>query len=449
MRVVCITDRHMQSATSPARVIHFISSPFVRFARMEAAGGIVLLGCTLVALVWANSPWKDSYVQILTTKVSIGFGKFLLTQNRHHWINDGLMSLFFFLVGLEIKREILVGELSSLRRAALPIVAAVGGIIVPALCYFFLARGGDSGKGWAIPISTDIAFALGVLTVLGARVPIALKVFVTALAIVDDILAVIVIAVLYTSEINHLSLMIGLACISLSLIANMLGIRKPAIYAIIGISAWWGVFNSGVHATIAGILLAFTIPARTGLDKPQFLEQGRVLLDQLQVASPNSSDEHAIIHTLQEKLVQADSPLHRIEHGLQPWISFLVVPLFALANAGVNVSAYFAPAIKHPVSLGIALGLVIGKPVGIWLCSVLAVKSRLALPLAGVSSQQMLGCGCLCGIGFTMSLFVAGLAFGEGELLAISKIAILCASFVSAVLGSVLLSSKSAVNEAQ
>ena len=434
----------MQTVTAPARALQFIRSPFVRFARLEAAGGIVLLACTVLALLWANSPWKHSYEQFLTTQVSIGFGRFFLTENRHHWINDGLMSLFFFLVGLEIKREVLVGELSSFRRAALPIVAAVGGVIFPALIYFVFTKGSEVGKGWAIPISTDIAFALGVLTILGSRVPVVLKVFVTALAIVDDILAVIVIAVFYTEQINHLSLMIGLACISISFVANVAGVRKPIIYAAIGILAWCAVLNSGVHATIAGILLAFTIPARTVLDKEQFLEQGRSLLNELEMASPNSPGEHAIIHTLEEKLVQADSPLHRIEHRLQPWISFLVVPLFAFANAGVNVSAYIAAAIRHPVSLGIGLGLVIGKPVGVWLCSVLAVKSGVALPLENVSSRQILGGGCLCGIGFTMSLFVAGLAFGDGDSLAISKIAILCASFASAALGSILLVGKPA-----
>lgn len=438
----------MQTATAPARALQFIASPFVRFARLEAAGGTVLLSCTVIALLWANSPWKHSYEEFLATQVSIGVGRAFLAENLQHWINDGLMSLFFFLVGLEIKREVLVGELSSFRRAALPIVAAIGGVIFPALIYLIFAKGSGFGKGWAIPISTDIAFALGVLTILGSRVPVSLKIFVTALAIVDDILAVIVIALFYTVQIKHLSLMIGVACITLSLAANAAGVRKPVIYAAIGIVAWCAVFNSGVHATLAGILLAFTIPARTVIDKEQFLEQGRGLLNELGLASPNSPDEHAILQTLEEKMEQAEAPLQRIEHQLQPWISFFVVPLFAFANAGVNVSAYIAAAFRHPVSLGIGLGLLIGKPVGVWLCSVLAVKSRMALPLEDVSSRQILGCGCLCGIGFTMSLFVADLAFGEGDSLAISKIAILGASFASAVLGSTLLAGKRADEKA-
>ena len=429
-------DPFMHSGTAPGRIIRLISSPFVRFARMEAAGGVVLLCCTLLALGWANSPWKHGYEQLLTTQVSIGIGHLQITETRHHWINDGLMSLFFFLVGLEIKREILVGELSSARGAALPIMGALGGMIVPALLYALTARGQGVERGWAIPMSTDIAFVLCLLALLGRRVPLALTVFVTALAIVDDIFAVIVIAIFYTNEINHLSLIMGFTWIGVSFAMNMLGVRKRWVYAVIGILSWVSVLHSGVHATIAGILLAFTIPSDTELNKPEFVEQARSLLDDLETASSNSYKEHVIIHSLEKAVVQAESPLHRIEKRLQPWITFLIVPLFALANAGVNVSAYMGGALRHPVTLGIVLGLAIGKPVGIWLFSVLAVQTRIALPLSEVSWQQMFGCGCLCGIGFTMSLFVAELAFGEGKLLAMAKIATLIASFISAVLGS-------------
>jgi NhaA family Na+:H+ antiporter len=439
----------MQTAVAPVRPIQFISSPFVRFAEMEAAGGVVLLACTVLALVWANSPWRHGYEQLLTTKVSIGIGKLVITETRLHWINDGLMSLFFFLVGLEIKREILVGELSSLRRAALPVVAALGGMIVPASLYLLAVRGHGVEKGWAIAISTDMAFALGILASLGARVPISLKVFVTALAIFDDIVAVIIIAVFYTNEINRLSLLAGVGCIGLSFLANVLGVRKPLAYAVMGIFAWCAVLDSGVHATLAGILLAFTIPSDTALDKMQFLKQSRSLIQDLEAAEPNGFEEHAIIHTLQSKLLEAESPLHRIEQRLQPWVSFFVIPMFALANAGVNVSAYAAVALRHPVSLGVALGFILGKPVGIWLFSVLAVRTGIALPLENVSSRQILGCGSLCGIGFTMALFVAELAFGEGDSLAVSKLAILGASFVSATLGSVLLAHATKPHQAQ
>jgi len=419
--------------------IEVITSPFVRFASMEAAGGIVLLSTTVLALVWANSPWEHIYHEVFERPFSIGFGKFILTENWHEWINDGLMSLFFFLVGLEIKREILVGELSTLRRAVYPFVAALGGMAAPALIYLAITHGRGTSQGWAIPISTDIAFTLGALTFLGKRVPLSLKVFVTALAIVDDILAVIVIAVFYTSEINFVSLLLGLVCISFAFIANILGVRKPAVYAVTGILAWCCVLSSGVHATIAGILLAFTIPARTSLNKSEFLRQSRSLLNELEETEPNSPEEHSIIHTLERKVELVESPLHRIEHALQPWIGFLIMPLFALANAGVNVLNFGASALHHPVCLGVILGLVIGKPVGISLFSYAAVKTHLVARPPQVSWRQIFGAGCLCGIGFTMSLFVAGLAFEFGDLLEVSKIGILAASLLSAILGCLIL----------
>jgi NhaA family Na+:H+ antiporter len=428
----------MQTGTPPTP-IKVITSPFVRFAQMEAASGIVLLSATVLALFWANSPWQHSYHEIFGRPFTIGFGKFVLTENWHEWINDGLMSLFFFLVGLEIKREVLVGELSSFRRAVFPFVAAIGGMLFPALIYIAIAKGADVRRGWAIPISTDIAFTLGLLTFLGNRVPISLKIFVTALAIVDDIFAVIVIAVFFTSHINLTSLILGLVCITSAFIANILGIRNPVIYAVIGIIAWCCVLNSGVHATIAGILLAFTIPARTFLNKSQFLQQSRSLLNKLEQAGENSFEEHSIIHTLEQKLGLVESPLHRIEHALQPWIGFLVMPLFALANAGVNVLGAGPAAMRHSMSLSIVLGLAIGKPVGISLFSYMAVKANLVSPLAHVSWRQILGAGCLCGIGFTMSLFVAGLAFEFGEIREISKIAILSASLISAMAGCAIL----------
>ena len=430
---------HEVAHSVPASPIQVITSPFVRFARMGAAGGIVLLASTIAALIWSNSPWQHSYHALLETKLTIGFGSFVVSENRHHWINDGLMSLFFFLVGLEIKREFLIGELSSLRRAAFPFIAALGGLIVPAIIYISLAGGAQFSRGWAIPISTDIAFTLGLLTFLGSRVPASLRIFVTALAIVDDIFAVAIIAIFYTSEIEYVSLAIGLGGVVLSLIANFLGIRKPVVYAVIGIVVWWAVLNSGVHATIAGILLAFTIPARTFLKKSEFLEQSRWLLGRLEAAPDHSFEEHSILHTLEQKAEQADSPLHRIEHGLQPWISFLVMPLFALANAGVDVTDNLTGALKHPVSFGILFGLFAGKPIGIWLSSFLAAKTGFVTPPANVSWNQMFGAAWLCGIGFTMSLFVAGLAFDDDALLSISKIAILGASVAAAVGGCIVL----------
>ena len=433
----------MHTPTTPATPIQLITSPFVRFAKMEAAGGIILLASAVVALIWANSPWQHSYHHLLEAQVSVGLGKFVVTENRHEWINDGLMSLFFFLVGLEIKRELLVGELSSLRKAAFPFSAALGGMIFPALIYLAVTRGQNIRQGWAIPIATDIAFALGVLAFFGSRVPIALKVFVTALAIVDDMFAVIVIAIFYTSELNYVSLLIGMACIAACWGANRLGIRGPLVYIVMGVIAWFAVLNSGVHATVAGILLAFTIPSRTLLDRSVFVRNGRSLLDQLEDSTPNSADEHSILSTLEQNVELVESPLQRIEHVLQPWVSFLIMPLFAFANAGVDVSDNLSAAVRHPLSIGVALGLIIGKPLGVCVFGQLAIRTKLALPLENVSWRQMLGAACLCGIGFTMSLFVATLAFQEEALLEFSKIAILFASLISGACGGLLIATSS------
>jgi Na+:H+ antiporter, NhaA family len=422
--------------------IDVIASPFVRFARMEAAGGILLLVSTFAALVWANSRWEHSYHAIWTTQLDIGFGRFFLSETRHEWINDGLMSAFFFLVGLEIKREVLIGELSSLKQAAFPLIAAIGGTIVPALIYVTFNRGDVAHKGWGIPMATDIAFALGVLALLGDRVPVSLKIFVTALAIVDDIIAVLVIALFYTEQIHFVSLAMALGGIALSFGANLLGVRKPAIYAFLGICVWSAVLQSGVHATVAGVVFAFTIPARTYIDRAHFLKRGRGLLDRFEAAPPNSFEEHAAIHTLEAQCELVESPLHRIEHRLQPWVGFLVMPLFAFSNAGVHIFGNLEAAAKNSVSLGVALGLFVGKPIGISLFAWLATKAKLATQPAGVSWGQIFGASWLCGIGFTMSLFIATLAFGEGNLLDTAKIGTLAGSVAAAICGSWFLSGK-------
>src|SRR3984885_11437846 len=293
--------------------IDIITSPFTRFARMEAAGGILLLVATAAALIWANSPWEHSYHEIWFTQATITLGPVSLSESRHEWVNDGLMSIFFFLVGLEIKRELLIGELSSFRQAAFPFMAAIGGSIVPAMIYFALNKGGAGANGWGIPMATDIAFALGVLALLGSRIPVALKVFVAALAIVDDIFGVVVIALFYTQHISLIALGMAFVGVAVSFGANWLGIRNPAVYALIGVGVWAAVLNSGVHATIAGILLAFTIPARSSIDKAEFLRQSRWLLDQFEQHDPNSSQAHHAIHSLEQKCEMIESPLHRIQ----------------------------------------------------------------------------------------------------------------------------------------
>ena len=435
-----MTSERKQPTSTGVVPIELLTSFFVRFAKLEAAGGILLLVSTIVALVWGNSPWSQTYHELWNAQVSIGFGRFSLSETRLEWINDGLMSIFFFLVGLEIKREVLIGELSSVRQAAFPFVAALGGTIVPALIYVLVTHGNsDAQKGWGIPMATDIAFALGVLSLLGRRVPVSLKIFVAALAIVDDIIAVLVIALFYTDKIAVFSLVVALAGVALCFGANLLGVRKPMFYTAIGIFVWWAVLKSGVHATVAGVLLSFTIPVRTYVDRDLFLERGRRVLDQFEGASPNSAEALAAVRTLEEQCELVQSPLHRIEHNLHPWVSFLVMPLFAFANAGVGILGNILPAIRHPASMGVALGLLIGKPLGIWMFAWLSVKTRLAKLPSELSWGNIFGAGSLCGIGFTMALFIATLAFGEGALLDMSKIGILGASLLAGICGSGLL----------
>ena len=266
--------------------IEILISPFTRFAKLEAAGGILLLIATVIALVWANSPWEESYHGIWHTTFTVGIGNHVLSWSRHIWVNDGLMAIFFFLVGLEIKREVLIGELSSLRQAAFPFMAALGGSIVPALLYLALNHSDIHARGWGIPMATDIAFALGVLALLGNRVPTSLKVFVAALAIVDDIFGVLVIALFYTAHISYVSLLLGLLGVGVSFLANWAGVRQPAVYAFIGVFVWFAVLQSGVHATIAGVLLAFSIPVKSSIDKESFLSRCRRLLDRFEHGRP-------------------------------------------------------------------------------------------------------------------------------------------------------------------
>src|SRR5271155_3528695 len=401
-----------ETESSPGRIlpIDAITSPFVRFARMEAAGGILLLASTIAALVWANSRWEAGYHALWDTQLVIGFGRVFLSESRHEWINDGLMSIFFFLVGLEIKREVLIGELSSLRQAAFPFIAALGGSIVPALLYLALNHSDIHARGWGIPMATDIAFALGVLALLGSKVPPSLKVFVAALAIVDDIFGVLVIALFYTAHISYVSLGLGLLGVGVSFLANWAGIRQPAVYAFIGVFVWFAVLQSGVHATIAGVLLAFSIPVKSTIDKSSFVSRCRRVLDRFEKADPNSTEAHAVIHTLASQCEKVDTPLHRIEHSLQPWVSFLIMPVFAFANAGVHILGQIEASIQNPVTVGIFLGLIFGKPLGIMGASWLAAKTGLASLPAGVQWKQIFGASWLCGIGFTMSLFIAGLA---------------------------------------
>ncbi len=424
------------------RPIDVVLKPLATFGQHKLAGAGLLMAATAVAIAWANSPWSHHYHALLHAEIGVHVGEVELAKSLHHWVNDGLMAVFFFLVGLEIKRELLVGELSSLRKATLPAVAAVGGMVVPALLYTMVAGGGEAASGWGVPMATDIAFALGVLALLGDRVPLGLRVFLTALAIVDDIGAVLVIAVFYTSDIAIVGLVGGAICLALSIGLNLSGVRNPVAYLLLGIAAWLGFLESGVHATIAALLMAFTIPARTRIDGEKFVARMRLLLLRLDEAgvprdtAMNTPKQQGIFERMNVAIDHASSPLQRIEHGLAGPVTFFVLPLFALANAGVSLHGIDlgATLASRPV-LGIVLGLFAGKTIGIFVSACLAVKLRIADLPSQVTWPQIAGVSTLGGIGFTMALFVATLAFESDAMVDAAKIAILTASVLSAVVG--------------
>jgi len=409
---------------------------FQRFTRLQAAGGILLLISTLVALFWANSPWAYSYFELWETNLSITLGSFSLSEHLLEWVNSGLMVVFFFVVGLEIKREISIGELASPRRAALPIAAAVGGMLLPAAIYTAFNAGTESASGWAIPMATDIAFTLGVLTLLGHRVPLSLRVFFTALAIADDLGAVLVIALFYSHGIHLAALAAGGLILLVLVSLNLAGVRRPLPYVLLGIGLWLAFLESGVHPTIAGVLLAFTIPAHTRARPQAFLAQCVAVLGGIDAATgrsvaPQSEEidisdrQQAAAHTLEAIAERMQTPAQRLEHSVTPWATFLILPLFALANAGVSLSGNIGQALTSPVGVGIIAGLVLGKPLGITLFSWLAIRVGLAEMPARVAWPQLLSATFLAGIGFTMSLFIAGSAFASPQLLSTAKIGIL------------------------
>ncbi|MBI4906189.1 MAG: Na+/H+ antiporter NhaA [Acidobacteria bacterium] len=442
MSSVVNSKRIAPTATPILRLVR----PFQEFAGRETSGGILLLACTIAALVWANSPWAHIYTSLWHTPLNVGIGDLQMSRELHFWVNDALMAVFFFVVGLEIKRELLVGELASARQAALPIIAALGGVVVPALLYSTLNAGGAGARGWGIPMATDIAFAIGVMALLGNRVPIGLKVFLTALAIVDDIGAVLVIAVFYTADLAWGAAALAGFCLLLALTASRLGVRHPLPYAVIGAVLWISILQSGVHATIAGVLLAFTIPSRMAIDQRQFLQHGRALLDHFQRASEtepfhilNDVEQQTAVEALEDACEKVQPPLHRLESGLHPWVTFVIMPLFALANAGVSLTGELGRIAAQPITLGVILGLVFGKPIGVTLASWLAVRLRVATLPEQVSWKHIHGAAWLAGIGFTMSLFMTGLAFTDEAQLTAAKLGILISSICAGGVGSVIL----------
>jgi NhaA family Na+:H+ antiporter len=384
--------------------------PLQDFLQLESAGGLILMAATLLALVVGNSPLAGRYTALLDLPLAVSAGTFKIAKPMLLWINDGLMAVFFFLIGLELKREMLEGHLSSPRRASLPAFAAAGGMLLPALIYIAFNRGDPVAmKGWAIPTATDIAFALGVLSLLGRRVPVALKAFLLSVAIFDDLGAIIVIAVFYTAELSALSLGVAGGLILVLVALNRLGVMRPAAYILVGIPLWVAVLKSGVHATLAGVVLAMSIPLRAS-------------------SRPGRTPE-------------AEPPLRRLEHSLHPWVAFGVLPVFAFANAGVPLAGLAPADLVHPVPLGIAAGLLFGKLAGVLSFSWLATRVGLASLPDGADWKQLIGIALLCGIGFTMSLFIASLAFEQdgSSFRGLERLGILVGSLVSGVAGYLVL----------
>lgn len=427
--------------------IEKLTYPIHEFLHQQASGGILLIIATVIALAWANSPFAESYYHMWHTYIKIDIGGVGLNYSLHHWINDGLMVIFFFVVGLEIKRELLVGELSTAKKAALPIAAALGGMIFPAIIYSVFNLGSESASGWGIPMATDIAFVVGILALLGNRVPLALKIFILALAIVDDLGAVLVIAIFYTSNISVTSLFIAGGLIILLIAMNRMGVRSLLMYTLVGVALWLAFLKSGVHATVAGVLLAFTIPVSSRINTMKFKKETETLIKDFDNAGEHgedvltNSERLSIIDKIENNCEKILTPLQRFEHGLHPWVSFFIMPVFALANAGVTIGSGLSSALTHPVSIGIILGLFLGKQIGIFGFSYLAVKLKLASEPEGVSWKKIYAASVLAGIGFTMSLFIANLAFNSPELLNISKVGILTGSLLSGIVGFIILKS--------
>lgn len=421
-------------------------NPFQEFMHNEASGGIVLLVMTILSIVLSNSGVAAGFHAIWESSITILFNEKSLEFTLIHFINDGLMVLFFFVVGLEIKREIIIGELSGLKKALLPVVGAAGGMIVPAIIYLLFNSSGTGSAGWAIPVATDIAFVVGILVMLKSKIPTSLRVFLTALAIVDDIGAVIVIAIFYTASISYTALGFAIIIIALLMLINKLKIKRLTPYIILGIALWIAFLFSGIHATIAGVILAFTIPARSKLDKVSFLQSTKGILSELNAYTESKDrgqveqDNLSVIQAIEKNCENALTPLQRFEINLHPWITFLIIPVFALANAGVTIQGSFSDLLFNPVGIGIVLGLFVGKQVGVFGFTYASVKLRIADRPEGSSNVQIYGAAVLAGIGFTMSLFIANLSFaGKPELMDEARIGILVASIISGITGFILL----------
>jgi NhaA family Na+:H+ antiporter len=422
----------------------YLVLPVKHFIEKQTSVGLLLIFSAILAMVVANSPLAEYYHTFWKQYIYVGFNDFVIKKNVLHWINDGLMSMFFFLIGLELKKEIMHGELSSIKGALLPIGAGIGGMLFPALIFLYFNSGTPAIDGWGIPMATDIAFALGLLYLLGDRVPLSLKVFLTAIAIIDDLGAVLIIAFFYTSEISTFNLGMGAVFMSILLTANYIGIRNTLFYTVVGIGGlWMAIMLSGVHATIAAVLAAFAIPTSRRIDTPLFLRKVKLLSFQIRkqqkLAEINNEDTSEKVTNTMEKFAslteEATPPLQRLEHALHSFVSFVVLPIFAFANAGVTIDSQSFAFIQSPLALGIIFGLLIGKFVGIVFFTRIMVWLKLCKLPKGVNWKHVYGVGFLAAIGFTMSLFITELAYVEEDMLIQAKIGILTASLIAGLIG--------------
>ncbi len=418
-------------------------TPFQKFVKIESFSGILLMLATLLALVWANSPFASSYSDLWQYEIGFSSESFSLNKPLILWINDGLMAIFFFLIGLEIKRELLIGELNSIKKAAFPLFAAIGGLGIPVLVFFIFNSNPEASNGWAIPMATDIAFSLAILTLLGKRAPLSLKIFLTAFAIVDDIGAVLVIALFYTAEVQFMYILYSLIPFAILIYMAARGSYNKYIFIPLAALVWFFFLKSGVHPTVAGILLAFTVPIRQKINIPTLLPRLDTIVNKIKAApelqSPVLSKEQINeIDNLESWTSSVQSPLQHLEHRLHSWVAYFIIPIFALSNAGVAFNS--GVPLKIGLVLAIAASLFIGKSIGITIFSYLGIKSGLADLPGDISFKQILGVGFLAGVGFTMSIFIANLSFMDNaQLLDSAKAGILLGSFVSGLVGYLLL----------
>lgn len=434
-------DTSEQSRNAVYRV-KGLRAPVQSFIHTEEVGALILLSAAAAAIIWANSPWSESYTDFWHARISFESGLFAISEDLQHIVNDGFMAIFFFVVGLEIKRELLHGELSSVRKASLPVLAAIGGMVVPALTYLLFNTSGEAAAGWGIPMATDIAFAIGVLALLGRRIPAELRVFLLGLAVVDDLGAISVIALFYTETIEWSSLLVSMGFFAAIAIAVRFGIRSLVFYIIVSVLMWHSFLESGIHATLVGVLLATIVPAKPYPHHREFEATVQDLIEDYKTALDNGDGDHAeiVLEEIEKLSRSTETPLERLEHMIHPWVSLVVLPLFALANAGITVTAdTLNTAAESGITIGIAAGLLAGKSIGIIGITWLAVRFGIGQLPAAVSWAHVLGVGFLAGIGFTVAIFISGIAFDDPSLVEQAKIGVFIASVAAAIIGYALL----------